>query len=85
MITEQQLFDLGFIRLGDDEEDPYYYIVFKEPLNGNRNFSGNLDERGFELYAVPKIFTAPEQITRFMEACGLEVDAELTARIKPTK
>ena len=42
MITEQELFEIGFRRYGDEENDPYYKAVLKGDVFGIHFLSGNL-------------------------------------------
>ena len=53
MITEKELLEIGFKRLGGNEDDPFYKITFKPPFKFNViSISGNFTESGaFKLYA----------------------------------
>ena len=52
MIKENELLEIGFERLGDDENDPFFQIAFKAPIKFNTyTLSGDLDSGKFELYA----------------------------------
>jgi len=51
MITEGNLFNLGFKRFGDSEDDPYYKIILN-PNNFNlHEISGMLTEGTFTWYS----------------------------------
>lgn len=53
MITEQELFEIGFRRYGDEENDPYYKCVLKGDVFGIHFLSGNLNSNGiFEIYSM---------------------------------
>lgn len=50
-MTHEELIDIGFELLGEEENDPYYKITFKYSFNFNvYSLSGTLNGNIFHLY-----------------------------------
>ena len=82
-IKENHLFEMGWTRLGDDEEDPFYRFHSKEPVLGNHHLSGNYKPDGsFEIYGVPRVFNLAIEIEDWIIAVGFVEDKELTGRLR---
>ena len=53
MILETELFEIGFRRFGDEENDPYYKVILDRSVFGLSDLAGNLDQNGnFEIYSM---------------------------------
>lgn len=72
MITEKQLLEIGFIRLGDSEGDPFYKITFKPPFKFDvASISGNFTESGtFEVYANGTEYVHIEDLKMIVDIFG---------------
>lgn len=88
MITEQQLFDIGFRRFGDEENDPYYKVIFSNrifdvfQLSGNflSYLQGNESIEGFVLFDMgfDRVFTSIDEIKQIIEINGFIINHDLT-------
>jgi len=68
MIKEKELFDQGFKRFGDEENDPYYKIILKPKVFGLYDLSGNFTENGnFKIHSIHnRLFTEINQIAELL-------------------
>lgn len=82
MITETQLFSLGWKRFGDDENDLYYKIFLKRTVFGLDYLSGNFTENNdFIIYSMHnRVFTDISQIVELFFICRFEINWDLMNR-----
>ena len=82
MITEEELFEIGFRRYGDDEDDPFYKIVLKGDVFGIPHLSGNLDNNGlFEIYSMHnRQFSEMSELNDVMKINRFNVDWDIVNR-----
>lgn len=53
MITEKELFDQGWRRYGDEDNDPYYRLILEPKVFGLSDLNGNLNQNGiFTIYSM---------------------------------
>lgn len=70
-MTQEDLFELGFILYGVQEDYPYYRIVFRDPYKFGITFlSGTLDKDIFLLYANNVQYTDKNELKKVFDVVG---------------
>jgi hypothetical protein len=82
-IKEQELFRMGWVRFGDDEDDPFYRFHSNVSVLGTQQLSGNYTKGGgFEIYGVPQVFASIENLKKWVAIVGFMLNVGLTERLK---
>jgi hypothetical protein len=82
MITEKQLFEIGFRRYGDEEKDPFYKIVLIGDVFDITQIAGNFNNVGnFIIYSIKdREFKNINEIKEIMNVCRFKVNWNIVNR-----
>jgi hypothetical protein len=82
MITEKELFDIGFRRFGDEEDDPYYKMILEGDVFNITEINGNFDSvGGFMIYSIrDRSFGSVDEIKQIMDICRFKVNWDIMNR-----
>jgi len=76
MITEKELFEIGFRRIGDEDNDPFYQVFLDQSVLNIFDISGNFDRNGgFQIYSIKnRTFNEISEIQEIFSACRFQVN-----------
>lgn len=82
MITEKDLFRVGFKRFGDEENDPYYKVILEPKVFRLHDLSGMFKEDGkFIIHCIHnRDFTDIKEIEELFSVCKFEIEWSMMAR-----
>lgn len=81
MISEQQLFDQGWRRYGDNEDDPYYRLILDGSVFGLYALSGNFKGDSFEIYSMHnRIFNDIKEIDDIININGFKINCGIVKK-----
>lgn len=82
MILETELFEIGFRRFGDEENDPYYKVILDSSVFGLSDLAGNLDQDGnFQIYSMyNRNFNKISEIKQIIEVNKLVINWDIMNR-----
>ena len=82
LISEKELFNQGWRRYGDEENDLYYKLILDGSVFGLYDLSGNYKENGmFWIYAISKSeYDNITQLKELIEIMGLKINWDIVNR-----
>lgn len=73
-MTHDDLINLGFKLIGEEENDPYYRLRFKPPFKFDiSHLAGSLENNKFLLYGNSEVYTDPEALKIIIKTLGNEI------------
>lgn len=80
-IPESKLFEIGWRRFGDHEDDPFYRFHSSTTVLNTSVISGNYTDTGeFEIYGVPVLFHSIVGLSAWIETVGFVSDKSIIDR-----